>query len=112
MKGMTILRQVWNRVDELSRNCTDQLIATPDINFDNLQTVRIAGEPHSLRPTAKSLIASRLGIPMQYLTKCPEEVQAYNLNFWISLERNPELFFRFDGERGPGHFHSQIPAHG
>ncbi len=37
MKGMTTLGKVWNRVDELSRNCTDQLIATPDINFDNLK---------------------------------------------------------------------------
>ena len=97
MKGMATLGKVWNRVDELSRNCTDQLIATPDINFDNLKTVRIAGEPHPLRPTAQSLIASRLGIPHQYLSKCPSEVQAYNLNFWISRERNPELFFRFDG---------------
>ncbi len=97
MKGMTTLRKVWNRVDELSRNCTDRLIATPDISFENLNTVRIAGEPHSLRPTAQGLIASRLGIPHQYLSKCPGEVQAYNLNFWISRERNPELFFRFDG---------------
>jgi hypothetical protein len=33
---------------------------------------------------------------MQYLNKCPGEVQAFNLNFWIKQERNPELFFRFD----------------
>jgi hypothetical protein len=45
MKGMTTIGKVWNRVDELSRDCTDRLIATPDINFENLKTVRIAGEP-------------------------------------------------------------------
>jgi hypothetical protein len=97
MKAMTTLGKVWNRVDELSRNCKDRLVATPELSFDNLRMVRIAGEPHALRPTAQSLIANRLGIPMQYLSKCPAEVQAYNLNFWISRERNPELFFRFDG---------------
>jgi hypothetical protein len=98
MKGMTTLGQVWNRVDELSRHCADQCIATPEISFDHLKTVRIAGEPHLVRPTAQGLIASRLGIPMQYLSKCPAEAQAYNLNYWIRRERNPELFFRFDGD--------------
>jgi len=99
MKGMTTLGQVWDRVHALSRHCTDRLISTPDIDFGNLKTVRIAGAPHPLRPTAQSLIASRLGIPMQYLQRCPVEVQAYNLNFWIKQERNQEMFFRFDGDR-------------
>lgn len=98
MQGMTTLGNVWNRVDDLTRDCTDHLIATPDIRFDDLKTVRIAGEAHPLRSTAQSLIASRLGIPLSYLTKCPPEVQAYNLNYWIGCERNPKLFFRFDGQ--------------
>jgi Domain of unknown function (DUF932) len=42
-------------------------------------------------------MATRLGIPMQYLQRCPADVQAYNLNHWIMQERNPELLFRFDG---------------
>ena len=29
MKGMTTFGQVTNKVEELSRNCTDQLISTP-----------------------------------------------------------------------------------
>ena len=96
MKGMTTFGQVRNKVEELSRHCTDQLIRTPEIVFDSLKTVRIAGEPHTLRRTAQRLIASRLGIPMQYLSKCPGEVQAYNLNHWIRQEKNSKLFFRFD----------------
>jgi hypothetical protein len=35
---------------------------------------------------------------MQSLSKCPAAVQAYNLNDWLSRERNPDLFFRFDGD--------------
>ena len=91
------MAEVTNKVEELSRNCTDQLISTPDIVFDDLKTVRLAGEAHLLRPRAQSLMATRLGIPMQYLQRCPAEVQAYNLNHWIMQERNPELLFRFDG---------------
>jgi hypothetical protein len=98
MKGMSTLQQVRDKVDEMARPCTDRLVCTPEIVFDNLKTVRIAGEPHPLRPQAQSLMANRLGIPIQYLQRCPAEVQAYNLNHWITRERNPELFFRFDGE--------------
>ena len=98
MKGMTTFAEVTNKVEELSRQCNDQLISTPDIVFDDLKTVRLAGEAHLLRPRAQSLMANRLGIPMQYLQRCPAEVQAYNLNHWIRHECNRELFFRFDGD--------------
>jgi hypothetical protein len=98
MKGMTAFGQVWNKVDEMARHYSDRLISTPEIAFNNLKTVRIAGEPYPLRPQAQSLMANRLGIPIQYLRRCPVDVQAFNLNFWITRERNPELFFRFDGE--------------
>ena len=60
--------------------------------------MRLAGEAHLLRPRAQSLMATRLGIPLQYLSKCPGEVQAYNLNYWINQEKNQDLFFRFDGD--------------
>jgi hypothetical protein len=98
MKGMTAFGQVWNKVDEMARHYSDRLVSTPEIVFDNLKTVRISGEPHPMRPTAQSLMANRLGIPIQYLQRCPADVQAFNLNFWITRERNPELFFRLDGE--------------
>jgi hypothetical protein len=99
MKGMTTLGNVWHQVDALSRYCNDQLISTPDIVFDDLQTVRLAGEPYPLRPTAQRLIANRLSIPIQYLQRCPRELQAYNLNHWIRQEKNSELFFRFDDDK-------------
>jgi hypothetical protein len=51
-----------------------------------------------MRPIAQQSIANRLGIPIQYLRKCPSEVQAYNMNHWIKEEKNDELFLRFDGE--------------
>ena len=98
MKGMTTLGKVFNRVEELSQRCHDRHVDTVDISFDDLKTVRIAGQAHFLRSTAQTRIAARLGIPLQYLSKCPPEVQAYNLSYWVRRERNRELFFRFDGD--------------
>jgi len=98
MTNITTLGKVAEQVDQLSRNCTDQLIPVKDISFDHLETLRIGSEPHTLRPIAQKSIAWRLGIPIQYLRKCPPDMQAYNMNYWIEREKHPELFLRFDGE--------------
>jgi hypothetical protein len=98
MPNMTTLGEVNARVENLSRNCTDHLINVPEISFQDLDMVRIAGEPHRLRTIAQKSIAYRLAIPFEYLKRCPREVQAYNLNFWIKQEKNEQLFFRFDGQ--------------
>jgi len=98
MSKMTTLGEVFDRVEGLSKNCTDNLIKVEDISFDNLETVKIANEPHHMKSIAQQSFACRLGVPIQYLRKCPPEMQAYNLNHWIKEERNEELFLRFDGD--------------
>jgi hypothetical protein len=96
MNQLTTLGEVFDRDDQLSKNCTDNLVKVADIKFDNLETVRIANKTHHMRPIAQQSFAYRLGIPIQYLRKCPPEVQAYNMNHWIRKEKNEELFVRFD----------------
>jgi hypothetical protein len=97
-RSMTTLGKVAARVDELSKNCRDHLVPVKDISFDGFESMRIANEPHLMRPIAQQSIAYRLGIPIQYLRRCNPEVQAYNMNHWIKEEKNEDLFFRFDGE--------------
>jgi hypothetical protein len=97
MNKITTLEKVFNRVDALSQNCFDQNINVKDIIFENLDSVNIAGESYSLRTIAQRSITWRLGIPFQYLRKCPDEIQSVNLNYWIEHEKNEQLFFRFDG---------------
>ena len=96
-QNMTTLGKVWDRVDELGTGCFDKEIPVAGISFESLDTVKIDGEPYVLRPVAQRSMAYRLGIPHNYLAKCPPDVQAFNLNHWIEKEKNPELFFRFDG---------------
>jgi len=98
MSKLTTLGEVFDRVENLSKNCTDNLIKVEDILFDDLKTVRVAYEPHHMKPIAQQSFAYRLGIPIQYLRKCPSEMQAYNMNHWIKEEKNDELFLRFDGD--------------
>ena len=99
MSQTTTLSEVMARAENMSRNYTDANIITGNISFDSLDIVRFGSEPHLLKPIAQQSIANRLGIPIQYLKKCPEDIQALNLNHWIKREKNEELFFRFDGDK-------------
>jgi hypothetical protein len=97
MKNMTTLGKVFDRVDEMNRHCFDQLINVSDLSFDSMDTMKIGNESHTMRTIAQRSITWRLGIPFQYLRKCPSEIQSVNLNYWIEHEKNDQLFFRFDG---------------
>ena len=99
MKNLITLGEVYDRVDELSKNCHDKLVEVKHISFDSIDQINISGEIYRLKPLAQYSVAYRLGIPLQYLKRCPEDVQAFNLNYWIGHEKNERLFFRFDGDK-------------
>ena len=99
MDNITTLEKVSDLVNEMSKNCFDKNVTVEDFSFDNLETVRIGDtETHLLREIAQRSISYRLGIPYQYLSKCPPDIQAMNMNYWIEHEKNDQLFFRYDGD--------------
>ncbi len=98
-ESLVTLDKAWKKVETLSNGNHDDLIPVQDIEFDSLDTVRIAkSQTHQMRPIAQQLICNRLGVPVQYMRRCPTELQQDNLNHWIRKEKNPELFFRFNGD--------------
>lgn len=96
-QNLTTLETVFNRVDAMAANHVDHFVDVTNLEFENLKTVKIGGNAHPLRPIAQRSIAWRLGIPLNYLAKCPPELQALQMNHWLEHEKNEELFFRFDG---------------
>lgn len=97
MQQEMTLGRAYDLVDKMSAQCIDKNVDVPSIEFDSLGVMRISGEPHAVRPVAQRSISARLGIPYQYLARCPPEMQAENLNHWIKEEKHDQLFFRFDG---------------
>ncbi len=91
------LGAVSQRVNTLSRNCNDSFVNVKDLEFENLETVKISGAPYHMRKVAQISFCNRLGVPHHYLKKCSVALQAENLNYWLPAERNEKLFFRFDG---------------
>ncbi len=97
MQETTTLGKVFDKVDQMSVNNHDKFINVREIFFQDLETVKIGGEPHYLKPIAQQAICTKVGIPVTYMRKCPDHLQERNLNHWIQKLKNDELFFRFDG---------------
>jgi hypothetical protein len=98
MKSLVTIGEVSNRVDALNQNCIDRLVDVPDISFASLDRMRIGGDEHTLRYIAQKSICWRLGIPYNYLYRCPPELQAEQMNHWIKNEKREQLFVRFDDQ--------------
>ena len=99
MKSLVTIGEVSNRVDALNQNCIDRLVDVPDISFASLDRMRIGGDEHTLRTVAQKSVAWRLGIPFNYLAKCPVDLQAEQMNHWIKHEKREHLFIRFDDQQ-------------
>jgi hypothetical protein len=101
MRGKTTFEKAREQVEVRTTNCFDETIPVVDMRFDNLNKMWISGGEFEVLPSAQRLFANRLRIPHGYLARCPEDLQAHNLNYWLEKERRRRktLFCRFDGQR-------------
>ncbi|MFH2001962.1 MAG: DUF932 domain-containing protein [Planctomycetota bacterium] len=100
MRTTTTLESVINTVHEQSAGHYDESVPVRDMRFASLERMDIAGQSFGVLPSAQRLLSNRLKVPYSYLSRCPQELQAENLNYWIEREaRNRQSFFcRFDGQ--------------
>jgi len=99
MRETTTLENAIGRVHEISQNNYDEIVPVRDLTFESLERMDIAGRLYGVLPSAQRLLANRLRVPFSYLNRCPIELQAENLNYWIEQERKSRetLFCRFSG---------------
>jgi len=99
MRTTTTLESVINSVHQQSAGHYDESVPVRDMRFASLERMDIAGQSFGVLPSAQRLLANRLRVPFSYLARCPQELQAENLNYWIEREaRNRQsLFCRFAG---------------
>lgn len=96
VKNLTTLGVIHEKVSDMAKNYRDELVPVKDVTFNDFFLVNIGTEEYRISPIAQMSISNRLGIPLQYLKKCPDTLAAINLNHWITKEKNEHLFFRFD----------------
>ena len=100
MRGKTTLENVISKVEEMSVNYHDETIPVADMEFENINWMLIGNNVFEVLPSAQRLFANRLRVPYSYLCRCPEHLQAQNLNYWLMQQQQErETFFcRFDGQ--------------
>ena len=100
MVTTTTLENVITEVHQNSINHFDEVMPVHKMSFDNLNNMWISGKQIDVAPSAQRLLSNRLRVPYSYLSRCPEDLQAENLNFWIEQEsQHRDTFFcRFNGD--------------
>jgi hypothetical protein len=63
------------------------------MEFDSLTRMWVSGKRVDVLPSAQRLLANRLRVPFSYLNRCPADLQAQNLNFWIEQEHLAFAYF-------------------
>ena len=101
MKATTTLGNLIEQVETMSAGNFDETVSLSEIEFSSLNEMWIGGVGVEVLPQAQRLLANRLRTPFSYLERCPAELQAQNLNYWLEQERKERntFFCRFNGER-------------
>jgi len=100
MKATTTLGNLIEQVETMSAGNFDETVSLSEIEFGSLNEMWIGGVGVEVLPQAQRLLANRLRTPFSYLDRCPAELQAQNLNYWLEQERKERntFFCRFNGE--------------
>jgi hypothetical protein len=101
MRNIDTFESVIGKVHEMSSHYFDETIPVTDMLFHSIKRMWISGEEVEVLPSAQRLFANRLRVPHSYLVRCPQELQARNLNYWLQEEarKRETLFCRFDGTK-------------
>jgi hypothetical protein len=101
MRATTTLGNLIERVETASAGNFDDTVPLSEIEFGRLNEMWIGGVSVGVLPQAQRLLANRLHVPLNYLERCPADLQAENLNYWLAEERKRRetLFLRFDGRK-------------
>ena len=86
MTNTTTLENVITEVHHDSINHFDEVMPIHEMHFDSLKQMWISGKQIDIALSAQHLLSNRLRVPYSYLSRCPDDLQAHNLNFWIKQE--------------------------
>jgi len=106
MRATDTFENVIGKVHQMSQDNYDEIIAVRDMEFSSFDNMTIGYKDFEVLPSAQRLISNRLRIPQSYLPRCPEDLQAENLNYWLEREQKKRqtFFCRFSGSKLRGVF--------
>jgi hypothetical protein len=93
----TTLQRASEITSEFSHGNWDGMFAASILEFEDFDHVaeKDTGNVYNMMGSAKRLISQRLHLPADYLERCPRDLQAQNLNYWLRTLGDAPLFCRF-----------------
>lgn len=96
-------KSILNQLEEWKSRCVDRVIEAGQLsrNTDqpgfciNANQENPKAEPVEVSIHAESQLLGRLRIPASYIHRCPDNLQAENINFWLDTHANKKLLVRF-----------------
>jgi len=92
--------KILEAVTDYAERCTD---TTTNIGrllrLEENENFELHVEPVDISTHAEGQLLSRLRIPASYLHRCPNGLQAVNINYWIGQNDGKELLFRYIDNR-------------
>ncbi|MFC1553152.1 DUF932 domain-containing protein [candidate division KSB1 bacterium] len=98
MKKLTKLGKVAEQVRDYAKDCRDEVIPVRSLSFNSIDSIKIGSETHPMKTMAQKSMAYRCNVPHNYISRCPEELQKENLEYWLQSVTNESLLFRFKGD--------------
>jgi hypothetical protein len=100
------LREAAELVSDMSHGNWNRTFPASGLEFNNFGTlvVKESGNEYEMLPSAQRLISARLRLPQDYLMRCPPDLQAQNLNFWLRRLEGTPLFCRFNERKARAFF--------
>jgi hypothetical protein len=94
----TTLAKAAEMVNHSSQRNWDRALRASELEFPDFNHLRMRddGAEHKMLPSAKRLISHRLRLPAEYLERCPQNLQAENLNYWLEKLGDAPPFCRFN----------------
>jgi len=93
----TTLQRAAEIVGDFSHGNWDGIFPASRLKFEDFNHVseKGTGMVYQMMGSAKRLISQRLRLPADYLERCPRDLQAQNLNYWLRKLGDAPLFCRF-----------------
>jgi hypothetical protein len=93
----TTLQRAAEMTTEFNHGNWDGMFPASRLEFEDFDHVseKGTGNVYNMMGSAKRLISQRLRLPADYLARCPRDLQAENLNYWLRTLGDAPLFCRF-----------------
>jgi len=95
------IQRILNQIAEHQSTCEDEEITASMINMDEESGHWQIQNPRSITPDnahfwshAESQLLERIKVPASYIHRCPIDLQARNINYWLRKANNKQFLIR------------------